>query len=571
VLKRANIKTVAQLAQLTDEELLRLRGFGSGSLNHVRHALTGIAPDVPLKVTAPKTVESSTDKFSHIPLDLWGLSLDVLALSSAAHSLLEALAISSLGQLQQLELERLRKEPNIDAKLLQEIQETLTTLYFNELRIYKRRPVLTLPKKLEPQSSPLPLTRLNLSKKTLSILMKENIDTIDKLKDYSDQDLLQLRKFGPTRLQDVRRTLAAIAQDDLLEERLTNNSTLSLIEIIANLLAPLKQRDSLILTWRYGLDGNDPLTLEQIGQKLAITREGVRYINITAVDFITNPYSSRFMRRIVIKLTQALEENQGILSPVAAQELLCAFGEYKPITLDSLLRFVLLFAKDNIKHIKRPSIITLKRKPYNTYIPHLSAIVRVFKSLLKQARAPIEINKMLSRFRVEFPEQSIARQIPSEYLKRYFELHPDIEITPDNEYVLKRWVKIGLVDMLMLLRQHGKPLHYSQITKLLNENLAQEEQIRIHLMRTKLAYYDDIFVRVGHGIFGLLEWGLVVEKNLADAAVRVLSEAGHTLTIKEIEDKVLETWHVQRHSIKAAVSRNPRIVKLVCNLYRLAD
>jgi DNA-directed RNA polymerase alpha subunit len=579
VLKRANIKTVGQLAQRTDEELLRLRGFGPSSLNHVRHALTVIAPDVPLKVTPPKTVESSTDKFSHIPLDLWGLSIDVLALSSAAHSLLEALGIWSLGQLQQLDLERLRKEPKIDAKLVQEIQETLSTVDFNELRIYKRRPVLALPKSLKAQSSPLSLTILNLSQATFNVLKQAKIETIEQLTDYSDQDLLHLRKFGTARLQEVHRALAAIAQDDLLEgETLSTSSkslahklSPSLIEIIENLLAQLNQRDSLILTWRYGLDGNDPLTLEQIGQKLAITRERVRAIEERILIFLLHPYRSRFMRPLVLELKQALEEKEGMLSSVAAQELLCALGEYKPITPQSLLQFVLLFAKDNIKYINKPSIITLKYKPYNTYIPHLSTISRVFKSILKQARAPIEMNKMLSRFRVEYPEQSIAHEIPSEYLKRYFELHPDIEITPDNEYVLKRWVKTRLVDILMILREHGKPLHYSQIIKRLNENIAPEAQIGVRLVQTKLAYYDNIFVRVGHGIFGLLEWGLVAEAKLADGAVRVLREAGHPLTIKEIEDKVLETWHVRRNSIKAAVSRDPRIVKIAHNLYGLAD
>jgi hypothetical protein len=44
---------------------------------------------------------------------------------------------------------------------------------------------------------------------------------------------------------------------------------------IARLLAPLGERERLILSMRFGLDHGDPQTLDQIGERLNLTRERI--------------------------------------------------------------------------------------------------------------------------------------------------------------------------------------------------------------------------------------------------------------------------------------------------------
>jgi RNA polymerase sigma factor (sigma-70 family) len=48
-------------------------------------------------------------------------------------------------------------------------------------------------------------------------------------------------------------------------------------------LAGLDERERSILEWRYGLDGNSPQTLEQIGKRLGLSRERVRQIESSAL------------------------------------------------------------------------------------------------------------------------------------------------------------------------------------------------------------------------------------------------------------------------------------------------
>jgi len=58
----------------------------------------------------------------------------------------------------------------------------------------------------------------------------------------------------------------------------------ALTESIEEALSHLKERESKILRLYFGLDGNEPMTLEEIGALLGITRERVRQIKEKALS-----------------------------------------------------------------------------------------------------------------------------------------------------------------------------------------------------------------------------------------------------------------------------------------------
>ena len=65
-------------------------------------------------------------------------------------------------------------------------------------------------------------------------------------------------------------------EDELIRKTLK----LSIDEIVSD----LSERETDIITKRYGLDGDEPQTLEEIGEKLNISRERVRQIEVKAMD-----------------------------------------------------------------------------------------------------------------------------------------------------------------------------------------------------------------------------------------------------------------------------------------------
>jgi RNA polymerase primary sigma factor len=59
---------------------------------------------------------------------------------------------------------------------------------------------------------------------------------------------------------------------------------MTLQDTLANVLRNLNQREITIITLRYGLNGEGPLTLEETGKLLGITRERVRQIQEKAIQ-----------------------------------------------------------------------------------------------------------------------------------------------------------------------------------------------------------------------------------------------------------------------------------------------
>ena len=78
-------------------------------------------------------------------------------------------------------------------------------------------------------------------------------------------------------------TLAEIIQDDRTptpdEQALRDDD----LHTIGALLDAIDEREATILRLRYGLDGEEPLTLKEIGQIVGLTRERVRQIEIEAL------------------------------------------------------------------------------------------------------------------------------------------------------------------------------------------------------------------------------------------------------------------------------------------------
>lgn len=58
-------------------------------------------------------------------------------------------------------------------------------------------------------------------------------------------------------------------------------------EIVAELLESIDDRAAGILRMRFGLDGSEPMTLKEIGQKIGLTRERVRQIERDALERIS--------------------------------------------------------------------------------------------------------------------------------------------------------------------------------------------------------------------------------------------------------------------------------------------
>ena len=69
---------------------------------------------------------------------------------------------------------------------------------------------------------------------------------------------------------------------------------------VVDLLGQLDEREHRIIAARFGLDGNDPITLEEVGVKFGVTRERIRQLQNIALSK---------MRKALAKRERANPEN----------------------------------------------------------------------------------------------------------------------------------------------------------------------------------------------------------------------------------------------------------------------
>lgn len=137
---------------------------------------------------------------------------------------------------------------------------------------------------------------------------QEYIDYVIKDKGYSIdkiKNLLAILKniYSPASLN----TLVGEDTDAELIEFIpdSNPTTEELVEAkivkeeIQKCLALLKPREAEILKLRFGLDGNRPRTLEEIGKIYGITRERIRQIEAKALRRLRHPSKSKILRDFI--------------------------------------------------------------------------------------------------------------------------------------------------------------------------------------------------------------------------------------------------------------------------------
>ncbi len=98
-------------------------------------------------------------------------------------------------------------------------------------------------------------------------------------------------------------TLGDIVVDDRTESPENELTKRDALQHIMKRLGEMEEREMLVLEMRYGLNGREPHTLKEIGNRLGLTRERVRQIEVEALgrlaDDLKAPMERRYFDRTV--------------------------------------------------------------------------------------------------------------------------------------------------------------------------------------------------------------------------------------------------------------------------------
>lgn len=142
-----------------------------------------------------------------------------------------------------------------------------------------------------------------------------------------------------------------------------------------------------------------------------------------------------------------------------------------------------------------------------------------------------------------------------------------LSLTSVGSYTLESREGTKVQDIINVLRKSGKPMHYMDIIKKVNEVACDDNRVTIQYARAILANHKQIFARVGRGIYGLTEWGIREYKHISDYIYEILMESKTPLYYKQISKIVNKTHFTKEQTIYNSLTQDQRFVRTRSGYY----
>lgn len=143
---------------------------------------------------------------------------------------------------------------------------------------------------------------------THEIMQQNDIVTPEKLKDITGFSEGKIEKI----LMNMNHTISLetpVGEEatlgDFVEDTLTPSIEEQAMENamqreISRQMECLRPREQTILALRFGLNGQNPHTLEEVGKQMGVTRERIRQIEMKALRKLRHPNRSRYLREFIL-------------------------------------------------------------------------------------------------------------------------------------------------------------------------------------------------------------------------------------------------------------------------------
>lgn len=338
-------------------------------------------------------------------------------------------------------------------------------------------------------------------------------------------------------------------------------------EIVNELLSHLKERDKQVLMKRYGLNGNQIKTLAAIGSEQNLTRERVRQIE---KDLIKNLRKTSHSKDAFVSTKELLLSTVHEHGKIMAEDSLLQYLGVKSEEDRNAIIFLmhLLEEVENFMHANYKSVwstIMFNKDMLHRFNEH-------GKNILDDSGNPLHSNEFIERFKnTDFYKENQA-EFTDKVILNFLDLAHEIERNVFDQWGLITWKEITPKDVgdkaYLVMKNHGKPEHYSVITEMINKakfdsRTAYKETVHNELIK------DSRFILIGRGIYALSEWGYKPGV-VADVIVEVLKDAHGPLSRDRIIEEVLKRRVVKKNTILVGLSNKKLFKKIGKNLYTLA-
>jgi hypothetical protein len=338
--------------------------------------------------------------------------------------------------------------------------------------------------------------------------------------------------------------------------------------IVDTVLSSLKDRDKDIITRRFALGDFQVETLESIGKLHNLTRERVRQIEKDCLKSLKNN-ASKDLENALQVIFDIIVEHGSICSE---EFLLNNIVPVKPTQKDIQSIKFLLTVGEQFNYLKEDDNRVACWYVVGFNMDRLTATISTLEQVLKNERQVMNEAGLLAKFHETDFYKTQPEFFTDKILASYLNISKTIQINPFGEIGLREWSDVKPHDVgdkaYLVLKHHGKPEHYSEITKLINEHkfddrTAYQETVHNELIK------DSRFVLIGRGIYALAQWGFT-KGVVADVIREILQAAGKPLHRDEIIAEVMRRRQVKRNTILVGLSNKKNFQKVDRDKYIIA-
>lgn len=297
---------------------------------------------------------------------------------------------------------------------------------------------------------------------------------------------------------------------------------IQVVKIIENFLSVLSERQRNIIKKRFGLN-EKIMTLAAIGDQYGLTRERIRQIEFAGLSLIRKKFASDSSFSQIAKIFLGLlEKNGGVMKEIDFLEKAKAVLKNGGLQANQI-KFIFEIIQKPQYHIEDKDFYAfwhLDKKFFERANNFIKKIEKFFEKEKKSINHK-EIDRHLADFIKSCGIDGIAAV-------NYLSISKKFSVNAYGDFGLNKWEEINPktagAKAYLILKKHGKPLHFKKINEKINElNLGKKLTIfqTVHNELIK----DPRFVLVGRGIYGLSDFGL--KPGFAkDVIIRILKEKG---------------------------------------------
>ncbi len=372
------------------------------------------------------------------------------------------------------------------------------------------------------------------------------------------------------------------AQLDSIDLEKDSNAKIS--SLMKDIFSYLSEQEVDITKKRFGIFERKH-TLEEIGKSYGVTRERIRQIEGTIVKKIVSlNQRNEKLKELRDSIVKFVKEYGGIVEEYfLIDNFFKGLNENEKSFVEFLLSKVLI--EDLVQEkTKDGSKVFYQLKGFAS--DSLNKIIKEVVSILEEVKEPLLIDDIFAKLDIKKAMENVDGKLLEMYnsseidnnilfkktVESYLNVSDAVKKNVFGMWGTKSWKTVSPKRMsdkiYLILNKEGKPLHFKEITKIINESGFDKKPARDVTVHNELII-DDRYVLVGRGIYALKSWGYK-KGAVADIIEEIIRENGSAMTKADILEEVSKQRIVKDSTIYLSLTNDKRFKKVATGKYDLA-